>query len=178
MKRHIYWLVFAIALAVRTLNAQDVAVKTNALYWALTTPNAAVEVALSQKVTLNLLAAYNPWTFADDKKMHFWLAQPEVRYWLCEKFEGHFVGAHLHGAQYFGGFGDKRYDGYMAGGGITYGYDWILSPHWNLEAAIGVGYAHLWYKESDRIPCLKCYENKHKNYWGVTKLAVSFSYIF
>lgn len=72
MKRHIYWLVFAIALAVRTLNAQDVAVKTNALYWALTTPNAAVEVALSQKVTLNLLAAYNPWTFADDKKMHFW----------------------------------------------------------------------------------------------------------
>ena len=110
--------------------------------------------------------------------MRLLLLQPEAKYWLCEKFEGHFVGAHLHGAQYFGGFGDKRYDGYMAGGGITYGYDWILSPHWNLEAAIGVGYAHLWYKESDRIPCLKCYENKHKNYWGVTKLAVSFSYIF
>ena len=178
MKRHIYWLVFAIALAVRTLNAQDVAVKTNALYWALTTPNAAVEVALSQKVTLNLLAAYNPWTFADDKKMHFWLAQPEVRYWLCEKFEGHYLGLHLHGAQFFGGFKDKRYDGYLAGGGISYGYNWILSPHWNLEAAIGIGYARLWYKESPRIHCLKCEENKHKDYFGPTKAAISFIYIF
>ena len=77
-----------------------------------------------------------------------------------------------------GGFTDKRYDGYLAGGGLTYGYDWILSPHWNLEAAVGVGYARLWYKESDRIPCLKCYENKTADYIGLTKLAVTFVYIF
>lgn len=64
------------------------------------------------------------------------------------------------------------------GGGITYGYDWILSPHWNLEAAIGIGYARLWYKESPRIPCEKCYENKHKNYFGPTKAAVSLIYVF
>lgn len=160
------------------LSAQEIAVKMNGLYWLTTTLNAGVEFATSNKVTIELNAAYNPWTFKDDKKMRFWLAQPELKYWLCEKFEGHFVGLHLHGAQFFGGFKDKRYDGYLAGGGISYGYNWILSPHWNLEAAIGLGYARLWFKESDRIYCEKCYENKTKNYVGPTQAAISLVYMF
>lgn len=178
MIQKILLLLLVVAGYSMTAKAQDVALKTNGLYWATTTPNVSVEVALSPKYTLELAGAYNPWTFKDDKKMRFWLVQPEVKYWFCEKFEGHFVGMHLHGAQFFGGFNKKRYDGYLAGGGITYGYDWILSPHWNLEAAIGIGYAHLWYKESPRIPCEKCYENKHKNYFGPTKAAVSLIYVF
>ena len=177
MKKILFLILFVAGLSA-TASAQDVAVKTNGLYWLTTTPNIGMEFGLSRKVTLDISGAYNPWTFKDDKKMRFWLVQPEVKYWFCEKFEGHFVGLHLHGAQYFGGFKDKRYDGYLAGGGFTYGYNWILSPHWNLEAAIGVGYARLWYKESDRIPCLKCYENKHKNYVGPTKAALSLIYIF
>lgn len=144
--------------------AQNVAIKTNTLYWLTTTPNIGAEFSLSSKLTIEVAGAYNPWTFKDDKKMRFWLVQPELKYWTCEKFNGHFIGVHLHGAQYYGGFSSKRYDGYLAGGGLTYGYDWILSPHWNLEAAIGIGYARLWYKESERIPCGKCYEQKHKNY--------------
>ncbi len=163
---------------VRQAAAQDVAIKTNGLYWATTTPNIGAEVALGTKWTVDLSAAYNPWTFSDGKKMRFWLVQPEVRYWLCEKFEGHFVGAHLHGAQYFGGFKDKRYDGYLVGGGVTYGYDWILSPHWNMEAAVGIGYARLWYDQTPRIPCVKCRVRKYDNYYGLTKAAVSLIYIF
>lgn len=177
MKKILLSILFTVGISAGCF-AQDVALKTNALYWLATTPNLGVEFALSNKVTVELSGAYNPWTFKDDKKMHFWLVQPEVKYWLCEKFEGHFIGLHAHGAQYFGGFSNKRYDGYLAGGGFTYGYNWMLSPHWNLEAAIGIGYARLWYKESDRIPCLKCYENRHKNYFGPTKVALSLIYIF
>ena len=129
MKRTILFLLLVAAACWQTAKAQDVALKTNALYWAATTPNVGLEVALAPKYTLELAAAYNPWTFKDDKKMRFWLVQPEVKYWFCEKFEGHFVGLHAHGAQFYGGFNDKRYDGYLAGGGFTYGYDWILSPH-------------------------------------------------
>lgn len=158
--------------------SQDVALKTNGLYWLTTTPNIGIETALSDKVTLEATAAYNPWTFKDDRKMHLLLVQPELKYWFCEKFEGHFVGVHLHGAQFYGGFGDKLYDGYLAGGGLTYGYDWILSPHWNMEAAIGAGFARLWYKESPNLPCIKCQEHKHKNYIGPTKAALSLVYIF
>ena len=69
-----------------SLQAQDFALKTNGLYWLTTTPNVGMEFALSRKVTMDLSAAYNPWTFKDDKKMRFWLAQPEVKYWFCEKF--------------------------------------------------------------------------------------------
>lgn len=112
---------------------QDFALKTNGLYWATTTLNMGVEKAISNQVTLEADVAYNPWTFREDKKMHLLLVQPEMKYWLCEKYEGHFVGIHLHGAQFYGGFGSKLYDGYLAGGGVTYGYDWILSPHCNLR---------------------------------------------
>lgn len=158
--------------------AQNFGVKTNALGWLAVTPNVGLEMAFSPKVTVELSGAYNPWTFCDDKKMRFWLVQPEVKYWFCEKFEGHFVGVHLHGAQYFGGFKSKRYDGYLAGGGFTYGYDWILSPHWNLEAAIGVGYARLWYDESPRIYCKKCVKSVCKDYFGLTRAALSLVYVF
>ncbi len=176
-RRLIFGLIFIWIIGLR-LSAQDVALKTNVLYWMTTTPNAAVEVAFSKKVTANIAAAYNPWTFSNGKKMRFWMVQPETRYWLCEKFEGHYLGVHLHAAQYYGGFSKKRYDGYLAGGGFSYGYNWILSPHWNMEASIGIGYARLWYKESERIYCEKCYENKTKNYVGPTQVAFSFSYIF
>lgn len=51
-----------------SLQAQDFALKTNGLYWLTTTPNVGMEFALSRKVTMDLSAAYNPWTFKDDKK--------------------------------------------------------------------------------------------------------------
>lgn len=158
--------------------AQKMALKTNALYWGALTPNAGVEFAINNNVTFELLGAYNPWTFKDDKKMRFWLAQPEVKYWFCEKFEGHFVGLHAHGAQFFGGFNSTRYDGYLAGGGISYGYDWILSPYLNLEVSLGIGYAHLWYDKSPRIYCEKCKFSERKNYFGPTKASVSLVYTF
>ena len=159
-------------------SAQDFALKTNTLYWLTTSINGEAEVGVAPRWTLDLGVAYNPWNFSGDRKMHFLLLQPEARYWLCERFEGHFVGVHLHGAQYFGGFSDSRYDGYLAGGGFTYGHDWLLSPHWNLEMAVGVGYARLWYKET---PCMKCIKNEKDgtfNYFGLTRAAISFTYIF
>lgn len=159
-------------------NAQDFALKTNALYWLTTTPNLSAEIGLSRNVSLELFGAYNPWTFNDDKKMKCWAVQPEVRLWTCDRWEGHFFGVHAFGAQYFGGFKSKRYDGYLAGAGVTYGYAWILSPRWNLEAEIGVGYAHMWYKESPRIPCTKCQSSKNTNYVGPTKTSVSIVYLF
>lgn len=154
------------------------ALRTNLLSWATTTPSLGVEAALAPKWTLDLQGAYQPWTFKNDKKLHFWLAQPEVKYWFCEKFEGHHMGLHLHGAQFYGGLGHQIFDGGLAGAGLSYGYAWILSPHWNLDAQLGAGYARLWFKQSDRLPCMKCYDRKARNYWGLTKVALSVAYVF
>lgn len=182
MKSRIFFYRMAILcvlfLGTMQVHAQKIGIKTNALYWAVLTPNIGLEIGMSPKTTLEFNGAYNPWTFADDKKMRFWLVQPEFRYWFCERFEGHFIGLHLHAAQYFGGFGQTRYDGYLAGFGFAYGYDWIISPHWNLEALIGVGYARLWYDKSPRIYCEKCLISEQRNYFGLTRLGVSLVYLF
>ena len=81
--------------------AQQVALKTNLLYWATTTPNAGVEIALNRKLTLDLSANYNAWTlFPDNMSLRHYLIQPELRYWSCKRFEGHFFGIHALGGKF------------------------------------------------------------------------------
>lgn len=63
-------------------NAQNIAVKTNALYWATLSPNVGLEIKLDRQFTTDLQAVYNPWEFNNGKTMKFWLAQPELRYWF------------------------------------------------------------------------------------------------
>ena len=36
---------------------------------------------------------------------------------------------------------DFRYKGHFYGGGVSYGYQFVLGRHWNLGATIGLGYA-------------------------------------
>ena len=77
--------------------AQKAAVKTNLLYDATTTLNLGVEVGIAHRWTIDLSGNLNPWTFSDNTKWKHWLIQPEARYWLCERFNGHFLGAHVLG---------------------------------------------------------------------------------
>lgn len=167
----------------RQLYLPSFAIKTNALYWATTTPNLGIELGLSKKVTLDISGNYNPWTFGDNQKIKHWLVQPELRYWLCERFNGHFFGLHGHYAEYnFSnikalGLENYRYEGNLYGGGISYGYHWILNNRWSIEATIGVGYAYLDY---DKYKCEECgtkLKEDTKNYWGPTKAGINIIYI-
>lgn len=123
---------------------------------------------------------YNPFTYNDGKKLKHWLIQPELRYWTCERFNGHFIGFHGHYAEYnvckFFGL-DCRYEGKLYGGGISYGYQWIIGKRWNLEATIGIGYAHL---KHDKYECQDCGDflgRIQKNYFGPTKAGITFVYL-
>ena len=173
--------------------APKVAVKTNLLYDATSTFNLGFEFGLGKKWTFDLSGNYNPWTFSDNRKMKHWLVQPEIRWWTCRRFSGHFFGLHGHYAQFnmggmlpwgfrsgkmFGKIGNRnilshRYEGWLAGAGVSYGYHWILGNRWGLEATVGVGYAYLDY---DKYPCEKCgrkigHESKH--YFGLTKVGIT-----
>lgn len=167
-----------LCLASPQLRAQSLALKGNAVYLAALAPNVGAEVAIGRYTTLDLFGAYKPWTVRENGNLRFWLVQPEVRYWLCERFEGHFFGIHLHAAQYYMHRKGDTYDGYLAGGGLTYGYDWALSPRWNIEALIGIGYARLWYRQSPDMPCEKCSTDKSRDYFGPTRISIGFSYLF
>ena len=89
------------------------------------------------------------------------MLQPEYRKWFDRVFMGSYIGFQLHYALFnFGGmlpwgFGNgkmlgienrqianNRYQGNLAGFGISYGYQWMISPQWNLEAGLSLGYAH------------------------------------
>ena len=54
------------------------AIKTNALYWATSTPNLGFEVGLAKKITLDVSGNYNPWKFGNDCQIKHWLVQPEL----------------------------------------------------------------------------------------------------
>lgn len=195
MNRFFFTLLLFMMCAYQQSKAQSVAIKTNVLYGALTfTPNLGAELGLSPKSTLDFGFGYNPWNRRgdefDNKKLVHWLAQAEYRYWLCQKFNGHFFGTHILGSMFnisghslplLLGKGSEgyRHQGWAAGAGISYGYQWILGRHWNLEANIGVGYARLQYDQYDCKNCgEKLADNKSRNYFGPTKTGISIIYLF
>lgn len=174
--------------------AQDVAVKTNILYDAAATVNVGIEAGLAPKWTLDISGNYNGWTLSGDRRWKHWLVQPEARRWFCDKFAGHFIGVHALGGQFnvgnlqnnirflgtdFSKLSDRRYQGWLAGAGIAYGYSWILGRHWNLEAEIGAGWI---YTCHDVYPCAACgtklASGQSHNYFGPTKAAVNLVFVF
>ncbi|WP_085536797.1 DUF3575 domain-containing protein [Massilibacteroides vaginae] len=162
--------------------------KTNLIYDATTSLNLGAEIKVGGQYTLDISANYNPWTFSDNKKFKHVMIQPELRYWVCEPFNGHFWGVHAMYSHYnIGGIKlplvskqkleDTRYQGNLLGLGISYGYQWYLAPRWNLEATIGIGYAYLDYDAYDCRTCGEKLYEKNRHYVGPTKLGLSLIYI-
>ncbi len=190
MKRIIIFTLILLASQLTSL-AQNVAIKTNTLYWATTTPNVGVEASVSKKSTVQLFYGLNPWkqSGGNQSSLRHWLLMPEYRYWFCETFNGWFVGAHAMGGQFnvggvnmplglFDWLDDHRYEGWYIGGGISGGYQWVVNQHFNVEASVGVGYDYI---EYDKYKCGSCGEKEkssHKHYVGPTKAALSLLYIF
>jgi outer membrane protein OmpA-like peptidoglycan-associated protein len=159
--------------------------KSNLLYDATTTINLGAEFRIDRKLTLDLPFSYNPWTFSGGKKIRHWLIQPELRYWTKESFKGVFWGLHLHGAQFNTSkiIDDYRYEGWLAGAGLSFGYRWNLSSRWGIEATIGAGYAYIDYtKYADDVSSADCntcgqkLTSDKKQYWGPTRAGLSISY--
>ena len=94
MKRYLTIAVIFLMAFAGTASAQKVAVKTNALYWATTTPNIGMEFSMSPRWTFEIAGGYNPWLLNKETNMKakHYLVTPEVRYWFCESFQGHFLG--------------------------------------------------------------------------------------
>lgn len=194
MKRIILLLVIALTGALPAVKAQNVAVKSNILADALLNVNIGAEIGLAPKWTFETNGQFNGWTLSHDRVWKHWALQPELRYWLCDRFGGHFFGAHIHGGQFnvgginnsinmlgthFSRLSDTRYQGWFVGGGLSYGYAWVIDRRWNIEAEIGIGYSYTRY---DRFRCAGCGKkvetDKPHHYVGPTKAAVNLVYLF
>lgn len=176
------------------MKAQDVAIKTNLVYDATANVNVGVEIGVAPRWTIDLSGNFSGWNMSQGRKWKHWFAQPELRYWLCDRFAGHFLGVHLHGGQYnvgglknsisflgtdFSRLSDSRFQGWFTGVGLAYGYTWVLGKHWNLEAELGFGYS---YTQYDRFECAGCgrkvEEDEDHHYVGPTKAAINLVYVF
>lgn len=194
-KRHLIpLLLVAVTGFVSVAGAQTAAIKSNLLSDALLNVNIGTDIGLAPKWTIGATGQFNGWELSHNRSWKHWAVQPELRYWFCDRFGGHFVGVHTHGGQFnvggidnginllgthFSRLSDTRYQGWFVGAGLTYGYAWVLDKRWNLEAEIGVGYSYTHY---DRFRCAGCGRkietgNTH-HYVGPTKAAVNLVYLF
>jgi hypothetical protein len=193
MKRKIL-IALAIFLCVSfNSDAQKFALKTNLLYDATATVNVGAEFGLAPRWTFDLSGNVNAWTLNDHKLKHL-LIQPEARYWFCDRFQGHFLGAHALGGIYNIGYikndfqflgkdysplTDNRFQGWFAGAGVAYGYALPLSKHWNLEFELGVGYIYTVYDKYECFGCGKLVDQDVPvHYVGPTKAAINLVYVF
>ena len=193
--RKFIFLLFVLLASAHTMKAQEIAVKTNLVYDALLTVNLGAEVQLAPRWSVDLSGNLNAWTLDQGKKWKHWMVQPEARYWFCDAMAGHFVAAHALGGQYNVGhidmgslnflgtnlknLKDHRYQGWYGGLGVAYGYSWILSRHFNIEAELGVGWI---YTKFDTFECAGCGRRvntgRSHNYVGPTKAAINLVYVF
>ena len=151
------------------------------------------EVAVGKHSTLGFSANYNPWTIGSDNKIQHWFIRPEYRYWVTEKYTRLFFGVHAIGGKFeVGGFklpfiGDKvfkglqtnYYKGSFVGAGISIGYQFYVSPHWNLELSAGAGLARLSYHaEPVSGPKRSSYVDSKRFLPIPTEIGVTFVYLF
>lgn len=192
MRKSILVLLFASIM--QYVSAQEIGIKTNLVSDALLNANIGAEMRLSPKWSIDITGDFNFWDLSHDRKWKHWTVMPEARYWLCDAMGGHFFGAHLLGGEFnvgnldlpfsflgtdFRQLRDNRFQGWQAGVGIAYGYSWLLSKHWNLEAEIGIGYVYARY---DRFECADCgrkvESDRSHHYFGPTKAAINLVYVF
>lgn len=193
VNRYIFSLFFALTGCL-SVSGQVVSVKTNLLYGGLTgTPNLGAEFGLSPRLTLDVSGGYNPFGLsgskADNKKLVHWIVQPELRYWTCRRFGGHFFGVHALYSDYnisgkklpllFGsGSQAYRFQGTAVGSGLSYGYQWVIGKHWNIEFTLGAGAV---YMKHDKYDCARCGDKirsgQRRMYYGPTKAGITLVYV-
>lgn len=68
------------------------------------------------------------------------------------------------------------YRGNLIGGGLSYGFHWVVGKRWGIELEIGAGYLQMKY---DKYICRECAEivaSYKRNYFGPTRFAFNIVY--
>ena len=203
--RHIaFWRVWTIALLL-TFTAQQVALaqsplgeetkqprmalRTNLLYDATLSPNFGLDVRVDSAWTVGLLAGVNAWDIDKEKNKKwrhalFSLRARKYRDSLFHKgyYEADVIYSHYNVGNTKIPFGlysavkDRRLQGDLIALGGKYGYSWILSRTWRIEAEAGVAVGYAWFKEYDCDHC-GTYYGKGDRIFLLPQLGINVVYI-
>lgn len=182
MKRILLLIVIAGFFILRA-QAQQVAVKTNALMWGLMSPNLGCELVTGERTSVELSVFGNYKPFGKDMKMIG--VQPEYRYWFNGRpMTREYIGIAALGVSYDITWKGHVYNGDAAGIGLTMGYSLNIKKRFNIEFYGGFGAIYFRQKQyyaGDNFEDFESNSEKRANAYGYKllpiKLGVSLSYI-
>ena len=162
-------------------NAQTLGIKTNLMEWAaFGTANLGLELSAGNHVTIGINGAVNPWQWSGGRSSRGWGGELEVNHYFSYKYYGHHIGLFGHYADYDLGMRKYNFDGNLYGGGISYGYTFVLSDHLRLDLHVGAGYDRLDYDRNsvytDPSDIVR-YGHETKNWFGPNKAGLTFIYV-
>ena len=164
--------------------------KTNLVGLGLLNANVAAEMDIAPHWSFSMPLNYGACDyFKSTVKFRTLSLQPELRYWLKERNDGIFAGAHVGLAYYnyaFGGpyrYQDHKGKSPAAGGGLSLGYRIPLSGNgrWKLEFSAGAGVYSLHYDVFHNTPDFRdglLVGDVSKVYFGLDQLSISLAYMF
>lgn len=156
--RVLKYLLMAIAVllvSVQEGKAQRIAMSTDALQWALISPNLGLEVAVSQHHALAFSASTCPVKISDRLSVTHLSVSPQYKYWFRMPFYGHYAGADLMYSSYEIGGSAYAGSGNLLALRGTYGYSLILGRRWNLIPNAGLGLGLDWGDKISILPVIK-----------------------
>ena len=120
-------------------NAQRLAVSTNAVYWAMLSPNMNVEFALSRHSSVSIEAAALPWNISDKNSIAHITVSPDYKYWFNMPFFGHYAGINALYSSYQQVKNSETKTGNIVALGANYGYAFLINRRFNVVPNIGIG---------------------------------------
>ena len=166
--------------------AQKVSVSTNLIdYMCLGTFNTEASYSVGQHWTLTASVRYNPFTYySGDKDRQFQYRQQAyaagVRFWPWHSFSGWWAASRVRYQEYsFGGIISRvTEEGDKIGVGISAGYTYMLSRHFNLEFGLGVWSGMSWFRRYSCPVCGVTVQNGRKWFLLPDDLMISIAYVF
>lgn len=170
-------------VGVEKVSAQTLALRNNLLYDATLTPNIGAELRIDSAWTAGVNIGVNAWDIdkSKNKKWRHLLIAPNIRRYFGHKSDkpadsslwgipadasrrmsyleldaifSHFnVGNTKIPFGLYKSIQDRRLQGDLFALGGKYGYSWILSRDWRLEAEAGIAIGYAWFKEYDCDHC-------------------------
>lgn len=168
------------------IQAQDVALSTNiADYANLGTINAEAALTLARHWSVNAGFRYNPFSFKGGKGDAGLQSKQRTlslgaRYWPWHIYSGWWIAGKMQYQEYNRGgiVSMETKEGDRYGAGLSAGYTYMLSEHFNLEVGLGGWTGIDRYKTYSCPSCGRLLDEGNKYFVLLNDVLLSFSYIF
>lgn len=186
MRRIILILTTALCFHAFHLDAQNVSISTNLIdYASLGTLNLDASYAVSQHWSVTASARYNPFTFnKGEAGKQFQYRQQSyalgARFWPWHSFSGWWISGKARYQEYnWGGIiSPETEEGDKVGLGVSAGYTFMISSHFNVELGLGAWGGRAWFKKYSCPMCGLTIDKGKKWFLFPDDFMISFAYVF